>query len=157
MITSTHNLANILDPRFSGKSLTDTKKPSPSQIWNSVLKNMDFGKMKHVIQIYFLPTSNIYKKMANPVMWWKMFNNFSEVSDFAPIAIKILSVPSSNASVEHEFSYQSRIHTKVRRNKLSKETIEKLLSVEHVRFLELENESNNSTHPISSQTHEGKY
>ncbi|XP_030766335.1 uncharacterized protein LOC115890268 [Sitophilus oryzae] len=74
-----------------------------------------------------------------------MFQHFSEVSDLATIAIRILTVPSSSASVEREFSCQSRIHTKDR-NKLSNETVEKLLAVEYnLRFLELDEEGNNLT------------
>ncbi|KAK9709531.1 hypothetical protein QE152_g26556 [Popillia japonica] len=63
----------------------------------------------------------------------------------------MLSVPSSSASVEREFFRQSRIHTKDK-NKCSNETVEKSLGAEHnLRFLEAENESNNSTYTLISQ------
>lgn len=65
----------------------------------------------------------------NPVLWWKRFTASSEFkNELAELAIKLLSIPCSSASVERSFSVQNRIHTATR-NLLSNENCEKLLAI----------------------------
>lgn len=171
VLTSTHKLANILDPRFRGQSLNDTEKTQAVLNLEFYMKEYGFWenetRRSNIFSSYFkyIQKEGPFKpclywdseNMKNPVTWWKMFQNFSEVSDFATIATRLLSVPSSSASVEREFSCQSRIHTKDR-NKLSNETVEKLLAVEHnLKFLDPADGGNNFTDPKSLQTNNGKY
>lgn len=67
--------------------------------------------------------------VLDPLIWWKGFCTNS-AAELSKIAIKILSSPSTSASVERSFSKMGRIQN-LKRNRLDNEKASKLLFIAH--------------------------
>ena len=70
----------------------------------------------------------VFKSTFEPRLYWSAVGQFDPYQQFANMALRLLSIPASSAAVERSFSKQSLFHTQSR-NRLSKETIEKAMSV----------------------------
>lgn len=66
----------------------------------------------------------LYERKLKPLVFWKMAT--PECSQLATLAIKLLSIPSSNSQIERVFSNWASIHTKLR-NRLTSDRSKKLI------------------------------
>ena len=80
-------------------------------------------------RITALPLPAYFKESARqvkPVIWWKGLRVFKIPDDIVNVAVKLMSAPSSSASIKHVFSNFGVIHTELR-NRLRNKTASKLV------------------------------
>lgn len=132
--------ANILDPNTYGKDLkegedieaiefvTNMGENSPGIEINNLISQIALYRAKEGIfnKKYLWKTLNT---RLDPLIWWKGFciNSAAKLSD---IAIKILSSPSTSATVERSFSKIGHIQN-LKRSRLDNERASKLLFIAH--------------------------
>lgn len=129
-----HCAANLLDPRYKGKNLTDEEVLSAFD-WiseHSTHTNLEVGKVYSDVAEY-RTNAGIWSRpgiwaSANhipPSTWWEGICTSKTVM---PLARNILQIPPSSAACERNWSDFANIHT-LRRNRLRNETVQKLVFV----------------------------
>ena len=127
VLTAEHFAAYKLHLVYRGEKLNSEQH----QIVHDYLaeRNADFIATLIAYEGESLPFPPAYFKesarQVKPVIWWKGLRVFKVPDDFVNIAVKLLSAPSSSASIERVFSNFGVIHTKLR-NRLGNETASKL-------------------------------
>ena len=139
IISVHHRLAAFLDPRYRGEEYTrlkyrDAEKmlietaqalglPDGGNYWKSLRDSLDdFCQAKEPFD------ENSYRFFSNEmtsVSWWDRYASDTAIYEVAKV---LMSVPSSNASVERSFSHQGLIFSKRRRN-MAHETLNKLTAI----------------------------
>ncbi|XP_070387761.1 uncharacterized protein [Dermacentor albipictus] len=133
-VNRVHCAANLLDPIYKGKSLTDEEVLSAFD-WISeriTHMNLEVGKVYSDVAEY-RTNSGIWSRSgmwapANHMplsTWWEGICTSKTVM---PLARNILQIPPSSAACERNWSDFANIHT-LRRNRLRNETVQKLVFV----------------------------
>lgn len=138
-ISSIHNAAHLLDPKYFGKCLNPEEHSDAVEFIYQLSKKLDclevdarqvitdIGNFKNKTG----PFSKEYLWVAindtNGLNWWNAFCSETEVSK---IAIKILSLPATSAAVERTFSSYKDVHS-LKRNRLTNERASKLVFIKH--------------------------
>jgi len=143
-----HYLAYLLDPRYRGE-LVENDEDSICEVLKTLEKYAeDLGLINDEKDREELSDciSNFRNKDKlfgcslladrNPGKYWHKMKAYSKYKILATIGSKLLSIPSSSAGVERNFSLQGRTHTKSR-NRLKDTTIDKLMRIQWVLNKEL--------------------
>jgi hypothetical protein len=140
-VTDYHHLAYTLDPRYKGERIICdevifhrilTLLKDYGQKCGIIINDNDIIDVKTSFSMYLNKESIFGCDMLNdlcPNNYWKEFKGFKRHHKLALIAERLLSIPSSSASVERSFSFQSLMHT-YKRNNLSNEKIQKLMQIQ---------------------------
>jgi 16S rRNA G966 N2-methylase RsmD len=136
-----HYLAYFLDPRYRGE-LIENDENSICEVLKTLEKYAeDLGLINDEKDREELADciSNFRNKdklfgcslLADkiPGKYWHKMKAYSKYKKLATIGSKLLSIPSSSAGVERNFSLQGRTHTKSR-NRLKETTIDKLMRIQ---------------------------
>jgi len=150
VITPTHHACYLLDPRHQGENLKSEEEDNAIDLIKLIWKHLNNVDM----ELYSEQESSIisdiinFKARSGPFQsrsswtainsiknnsitaanWWKC--NFKNKSVLADIAEVLLTLPSSTACAERNWSVWGNIHSK-NRNKLKTSTTGKLASVYH--------------------------
>lgn len=117
--------AFVLDPNSDKTLLKSSDWGTINEFFMKHLKNqgidhlIDFKEKKGVFVEFF-------KRKMKAIAFWKMVK--PQCEELANLAVKILSVPSSNSQIERIFYNWSTIHTKLR-NRLTSENSKKLIHI----------------------------
>lgn len=127
-------ISYYLDPRYRGQELAE--KYSFTFIANEISKYIDqdlSGQLAKELLYYNNKTgpfnlSMFWKSEAtkNPIDWWNGFQ--SEVQILGKFAVKLMSIPASNAASERNWSNFGFIQN-IKRNRLTNERTFKLISI----------------------------
>lgn len=126
-----HMAAAKLDPNNQGFELNPEQTMDANEFMHDTAINMgmnesqvlaDFGMYQQREQVW--NRAFIWKaaEKMTPLLWWK---TYAPQSDLTQVAIRILSAPSTSATVERSFSTFGWIHNK-KRNRLTTERAGKL-------------------------------
>ncbi|CAG9792169.1 unnamed protein product [Diatraea saccharalis] len=134
-LNNLHFAAVILDPKYRGSNLSgEDYLEGCNAIMNLATTNDESINVLQELSEYKcrnrLYGKNIIWQAANtidPKDWWM---TFFEKTLLGQIAIKILTVPATSASVERSFSTFSHIHSR-KRNKLTTERAGKICYISH--------------------------
>ncbi|OXA37509.1 hypothetical protein Fcan01_27767 [Folsomia candida] len=139
-ITSIHYLANLLDPRYRGRTFKDDEH----RLVLTLEELQTYAESLGVI-----PTESLKEELGNqitnfrmkeglfnstmlshrlPFKYWDNMRQFQSTSLLAGIAVRLLSIPASSAAVERSFSRQGNVHTKTR-NILTHENVNRLMCI----------------------------
>lgn len=133
-LKTVHNAANLLDPRFNGKRLTEEAVIDACEYicMLSTRYNVSEGDVLADIANYRakggLWSKEFVWKSAqevSPVVWWKGICSSRPLSK---AAIDILSLPATSAACERSFSTYGNVHT-ARRNRMGNKTAMKLVYI----------------------------
>ncbi|CAB5193535.1 unnamed protein product [Rhizophagus irregularis] len=127
-------IAYYLDPRYHGQNLTDEYPFSMIAEETSKFVNQDLsGQLVKELLWYNNKTgpfnSSIFWKleaMNDPIDWWNGFQK--EVPVLSKFAVKLMSIPASNAASERNWSNFGFIQN-IKRNRLTNERTFKLVSI----------------------------
>ena len=129
-ITPIHYLANILHPKYMGQRLTCEQQEEA----RSILVDQNASLLPQLYQYQAktapFPTSLFTcTHSLKPTTWWRTVQASKNLvsDDLCNIAIKLLSLPASSASIERIFSNFGIIQTKLR-NRLGLEKTAKLVA-----------------------------
>lgn len=129
-----HFAANILDPNFRGKILSQAQEISAmefietkiGQVFHSVEDTVAvFGELAQYRCSHGFYAKEYVKKSAetiDPLTWWMGICSSSPISK---VSQKILAMPATNTVIEHSFSTQSFIRS-ARKNRLTAQMVQKM-------------------------------
>ena len=117
-LTPTHYLANLLHPMHRGKKLESDHTNSAQEI----LLEIDVDSVPELLNFMSdslpIPKTLVHESVISktkPKVWWSSIERSNSVNKtLCQLAMKLLSVPSSSASLERVFSNFGVIQTKLR-------------------------------------------
>ena len=129
-------LANVLHPKYHGKSLSNADKGMATTFLQLYAKNLDLDSKRAMTsyqqyvnsEMFFSQPFLLSLDMDNGISWWKFVSNLSDHMEISEIAIRLLHIQPTNTAVERSFSRQKHIHSK-ERNRLGSEIVNKLMFV----------------------------
>jgi len=127
-------IAHYLDPRYHNQGLTEEYPFSMIAEEASKFVNQDLGSQLVKELLWYNNktgpfNSSIFWKsevIANPIDWWNGFQQ--EVPVLGKFAVKLMSIPASNAASERNWSNFGFIQN-IKRNRLTNERAFKLVSI----------------------------
>lgn len=129
-----HKAANLLDPRYKGRSLSEEEVIEASEFICNFSNRYDILEKDILADLSnFRGKDGLWKqeflwktaKEVSPVLWWKSWCSSRPLSK---VAFDILNLPSTSAACERSFSTYGNIHT-ARRNRLGNTTAMKLVFI----------------------------
>lgn len=149
-----HYLANYLDPRYIGKVFRhdESKIFRISETLTNYATNLNIifdetskenlaNTLADYINTEGYFTSPLLPR-SKPIPFWKFIKQFDSSKGLANLAIRLLSIPASSASVEKSFSSQGRLHSKDR-NRLGESKVEKIMRIQYALKSEVGKNSKN--------------
>lgn len=143
IVTPAHCFANLIDPRYRGKSLDDDQIFSAKEYFESYLKRIGVYDNEEIRnEIYasynefkgskgYFSLGHLWIGIDSPFEWWQSIGNeYKKHKELTKIAVRFISIPGSNAAVERNFKTQADIHTSDR-NRLKHEKVEKLVAIKN--------------------------
>ena len=129
-MTSTHYLANLLHPMYRGKKLDSDHINSDQEM----LLEIDVDSVPELLNFMSdslpIPKTLVYESVISktkPKVWWSSTERSNSLNKtLYQLAMKLLSMPSSSASMERVFSKFGVIKTKLR-NRLGLQKAAKLV------------------------------
>ena len=129
-MTPTHYLANLLHPMYRGKKLDSDHTNSAQEI----LLEIDVDSVPELLNFMLdslpIPKTLVHESVISktkPKVWWSSIERSNSVNKtLCQLAMKLLSMPSSSASLERVFSTFGVIQTKLR-NRLGQQKAAKLV------------------------------
>lgn len=142
-LTKFHYLANYLDPRYNGNCFS-SNEIEVLKVKNTLLEYAENLNIvtdevsKEALADALSEFRNNEGLFSSPLLskrkalsFWKFVKGFENSKGLATIAIRLLSIPASSASVERSFSLQGRLHSKDR-NRIGEKKIEMLMKIQSV-------------------------
>lgn len=131
-----HYAANLLDPRFQGRRLTDVQRLEALQYIENLavhlrIKNEEgsllanLGDFRDHTGYFSHDVLWTAARSHKPSAWWK---GLCGEQPIAPLACLLLQLPCSGAAAERNWSQQGSVHTD-ERNRFLPEKVEKIVSV----------------------------
>ena len=136
-LTNIHKAAHLLDPRFSGKHLSEEDIVDASEFIFNTAKQMHVDASQAMTDLAeFRAKHGLWAKEfvwasadhVLPHVWWTGVCSTRQA--LSVIASRILNMPASSAACERSFSSYGNIHT-AKRNRLTNATAGKLVYVYH--------------------------
>lgn len=131
-----HLAANILDPKNQGSDLSTSEHLEGCEFIinldcnsssNAEIILQEFTNYKNHADVWQKDFVWQMAKTVAPILWWQSLYSKTMLGN---IAMKILSVPATSASVERSFSTFSHIHTN-KRNRLKTDRAAKICYIAH--------------------------
>lgn len=136
-----HKAANILNPKFLGKTFNSDDHEDAVQFIYQLAKQMisleidarkvisDFTHFKSKTEQFSKHKEYLWvaAEDTSAIDWWAAFCSDTELSK---IAVKLLSLPATSAAVERTFSIYKDVHS-TKRNKLLNERASNLVFIKH--------------------------
>lgn len=117
-MTPSHYLANLLHPGYRGKKLQAEHVTSAQDLLLSTKPAVVPDLLSFMTDSLPLPKTLVCDSVisnTNPTTWWRSISRSSAVNDdLCQVAVKLLRMPSSSASIERVFSNFGLIQTKLR-------------------------------------------
>ena len=136
-IWSVHFLSHLLHHKERGQHLTPFEKADALTFLDSfaMSNNIDASGREtagHSLEKFMSRTgifdNKIREGVSTPLKYWQHIGEHEEHKELSTLAVKIVGIPSSSASVERSFSSQGKVHTGLR-SSLTKENVDQIMTV----------------------------